>query len=246
MHANLYKGIDKLFNVWYNVFNLRERRADMEKSVYSIVLSDDVVEAVDAMAYAMNTSRSNLINQILAEHLSLLTPEMRMREIFAVIRDMMEPKYLFPAQPSEAMLSIKSPVKYKYKPTLRYTLELSRDFGGKVGRLKVAFRTKSEQLISAANGFFALWQRLENKYLTNVYPEGAPALTENGRYTRDFYSPKVRELSDEEIARAVGEYIRALDSSVQTYFDGLTEGRERSREIEAQYKAYLGKVKSVI
>ena len=45
----------------------------MNKRVYSIVLSDDVVAAVDRMAYSMNTSRSNLINQILAQHCSYVT-----------------------------------------------------------------------------------------------------------------------------------------------------------------------------
>ena len=47
----------------------------MKKSVYSLVLMDDIVEAVDRVAYSQNTSRSNLINQILAEYLSLMTPE---------------------------------------------------------------------------------------------------------------------------------------------------------------------------
>ena len=54
----------------------------MGKSVYSVVLSDEVIEAVDEMAYRMKTSRSNLINQILAERVSYTTPEMRIREIF--------------------------------------------------------------------------------------------------------------------------------------------------------------------
>ena len=54
----------------------------MKKSVYSLVLMDDVVKAIDQMAYENNTSRSNLINQILAEKVMLITPEMRMRDIF--------------------------------------------------------------------------------------------------------------------------------------------------------------------
>ena len=54
----------------------------MNKNVYSIVLTDNVIRAVDAEAYRLGTNRSNLINQILAEHLSCVTPEMRMREIF--------------------------------------------------------------------------------------------------------------------------------------------------------------------
>lgn len=62
----------------------------MKKSVYSLVLMDDVVNAIDDMAYQMNTSRSNLINQILAEHVSYITPEMRMKDIFDCVRTMMD------------------------------------------------------------------------------------------------------------------------------------------------------------
>ena len=55
----------------------------MQKSVYSIVLSDDVVACIDRLAYANGTSRSNMINQILAEHVSYTTPEKRRGDIFS-------------------------------------------------------------------------------------------------------------------------------------------------------------------
>ena len=54
----------------------------MNKSVYSLVRMDNVVGEVDKLAYEMGTSRSNLINQILAEYVRYTTPEMRMRAIF--------------------------------------------------------------------------------------------------------------------------------------------------------------------
>ena len=53
----------------------------MSKSVYSLVLSDDVVAQIDCAAYALGTSRSNLINQVLAEYVSLITPEKRRKDI---------------------------------------------------------------------------------------------------------------------------------------------------------------------
>ena len=43
---------------------------------------DNVVSEVDKLAYELGTSRSNLINQILAEYVRYTTPEMRMRAIF--------------------------------------------------------------------------------------------------------------------------------------------------------------------
>ena len=39
----------------------------MNKSIYSLVLSDEVVDAVDALARTEGMSRSAMINRILAE-----------------------------------------------------------------------------------------------------------------------------------------------------------------------------------
>ena len=47
----------------------------MKKSLYSIILSDEVVNEIDRLAYKANTNRSNMINQILAEYVSYTTPE---------------------------------------------------------------------------------------------------------------------------------------------------------------------------
>ena len=59
--------LDKLNNKFYNNIRIqKEGVGRMSKSVYSLVLSDDVVAAVDRAAYALGSSRSNLINQILA------------------------------------------------------------------------------------------------------------------------------------------------------------------------------------
>ena len=57
----------------------------MNKSVYSIVLSDDVVAQVDRLAYKAGTSRSAMINRILADYVSYVTPEQRLRDILDLI-----------------------------------------------------------------------------------------------------------------------------------------------------------------
>ena len=162
----------------------------MNKSVYSLVLADDVVEAIDRLAYSMNTSRSNLINQILAERVQLLTPEKRMREIFSKIEQLMDSRFQTLNQPSDAMMSIKSPLRYKYKPTIRYSIELSRDFHGKVGRLKVSFKNpKHHSSFQCLTSFFKLWAKLEEKYLSYLFTTGVPYETAEGQFTRDFYAP---------------------------------------------------------
>ena len=51
----------------------------MNKSVYSLVLSDEIVQEIDRMAYEAGASRSAMINQILADYVRYTTPEKRMR-----------------------------------------------------------------------------------------------------------------------------------------------------------------------
>ena len=55
----------------------------MKKNVYSLVLSEDVVHEIDKLAYQRGTNRSNMVNQILAEYASLITPEKRMSHLLA-------------------------------------------------------------------------------------------------------------------------------------------------------------------
>ena len=212
----------------------------MNKSVYSIVLADDVVEAIDEMAYSLGTSRSNLINQILAERVSLMTPEMRMKDIFDRIEKLLAPKPHTVAQSGGAAIMIKSPLKFKYRPTVNYSVELYRSFSGEVGRLKISLRTQSAALINMVKGFFALWIGLEGKYLSKLF-EGVPWSGGDASYTRAFFSPNGAALSDEQIAQAIGGYINLLDECIRLYFDSADNKEQASAEIEKRLKAYLQK-----
>ena len=42
----------------------------LKKTLYSLMLNEEVVREVDALAHRLGTSRSNLINQILAEYVN--------------------------------------------------------------------------------------------------------------------------------------------------------------------------------
>ena len=213
----------------------------MGKSVYSLVLDDGVVDEVDKLACRMNTSRSNLINTILAQKLGLNTPEMRMKEIFDRIQSLMDSRFQLVEQPSDSMLSMKSLLRYKYRPTIRYSVELAREMSGRVGRLTVRFRTTSDSLIGIIDRFFGLWQSLEKTHLSQLFEGGFPSSISQGRFTRDFYSPKQESLSDEDIAGAIGRYIELLDSCIQNYFDNLGDAQYAEKLTEETYREYLKK-----
>ena len=133
----------------------------MSKSVYSLVLTDEIVRAIDSLAYRMNTSRSALIDRILAEKLSMQTPEIRMRNIMENISSFFDDEiFRLQTVAGDGGMLIKSPLPYKYKPTIRYSVELLRE-DRYLGRLKVSFRTQNMALMTAgASATRILSQRL--------------------------------------------------------------------------------------
>ena len=96
----------------------------MGKSVYSIVLMDEVVEAIDRLAYEAGTNRSNMINRILADYAQMATPEQRIRNIFSSIEDAISRQNALQLMlnTSDAMLSMRSAIRYKYNPSMRYVV----------------------------------------------------------------------------------------------------------------------------
>ena len=196
----------------------------MNKSIYSLVLMDNVVSEVDKMAYEMGTSRSNLINQILAEYVRYTTPEMRMRAVFEEMERLMQgvDSFQIQPQPSDAMLTIRSALRYKYKPTIRYSVELYRSSRGRtVGALKVAFRTQSQPLIEMLTSFFALWTRLEGHYREQLRAHVLKPLSEKfGIDTSDEALLKTIAEHNEvcRLIKEIGDY-RKLDNPIITGYE---------------------------
>lgn len=131
------------------------------------MLNEEVVREVDALAHRLGTSRSNLINQILAEYVNYTTPERRINDIFSALEQLISPsRELVPFfSPNSSTMSLKSSLQYKYRPTVKYELELHGGDENSIGELTVLFRTQSEALIRAMTEFFRLWKRIEDTHL---------------------------------------------------------------------------------
>lgn len=215
----------------------------MSRSVYSLVLTDGIVKAVDRLAYERGTSRSNLINQILAEYLSCPTPEMRMKNIFEGVEQMMAEMDSFQLQfqPSDAMISIRSALHYRYNPSLRYVLELYRESGPTVGELRVSARTQNRTLIQILTEFFEFWAGLEQRLAGSKVPKGRVYhRIETGRYTREFLTPRAEgPNADEDVANAIAAYIQLFDQSLKLYFADLENPETACAEIEDNYRNHL-------
>lgn len=213
----------------------------MNKSVYSLVLMDNVVSEVDKMAYEMGTSRSNLINQILAEYVRYTTPEMRMRAVFEEMERLMQgvDSFQIQPQPSDAMLTIRSALRYKYKPTIRYSVELYRNHEKTLGALKVSFRTQSQPLIDMLTCFFQLWARLEAHYRNQLNLAPCQYSIEEGKFIRQFTPQGEAEFTEQQLADAMSEYIRMFDAAIKSYFAGGGDQAAVLPQMESIYRKYL-------
>ena len=203
----------------------------MHKSIYSLVLADDVVAAVDRLAYQMHTSRSNLINQILAEQLSCVTPEMRMQAIFSRMEELAN-SFRVLEQTSAHMLSLQSQLDYKYKPTVQYFVELYRvPKDGEDGRLRVQLRTQNQTLITVLDNFFRLWMALEEQYIPAA--DGTVYRISPGRLERSIRNPGVNEDS---LGELIGGYVRTFDKYLKAYLAGISDPHETAARLETAFR----------
>ena len=209
-----------MLNFLYNSVDNFLRRAiivvkgeKMTKSLYSMILSDEVIKRIDSLAADNNTNRSNLINQILAEYVSYTTPEKRINKIFAIMNDLVSVGFNPLNEQADRLFSLKTNLDYKYKPSVKYTVELYRTYNATIGELKVTYRSQSHELVQKLNDFFRLIIEIERRYLS-----GATQYTiDDTKFVRTFVVPNGNHYSENEIAVAINEYIKHFDYTMKSY-----------------------------
>ncbi len=211
----------------------------MKKTMYSLMLAEDVIGAIDRLAEEKGTNRSNLVNQILAEYVSMTTPEKHVQNIFDIVERFIgqQSGYLLYSQPNDMTMSIKSSLQYHYRPTIRYEVEMYRSPDKTLGQLKIIFRTTSSELLLELTRFFKIWIQLENIYIKNFFEKGAIEYgMENGRFLRTFAVPNDSDYTEEQIGNAISHYIATFDEMLKDYLSGRYAS---TQDIEKRYLQYL-------
>ena len=212
----------------------------MKKTLYSLMLNEEVVREVDALAHRMGTNRSALINQILAEYVNYTTPERRINDVLSAIEQLMSPsRELVPFfAPNSYSMSLKSSLEYKYRPTVKYEVELYRSGGEAIGELSVVFRTQSAALIQAMTEFFRLWKRIEDAHLRPATGAHIDYALYDGKFVRSIAVPD-RDCSTDELAGALSESIKLFDRLLKNYLSGRLD----AHEVEAAYFSHMRSTK---
>ena len=206
----------------------------MKKTLYSLILDDGVVREIDRLAHRSGLSRSALVNQILAEYVDMTTPERRIGDIFHAMEQLLQPDTeLVPFFAPNAMtMSLKSALDYKYRPTVKYAVDLHPGGEGSIGELSVVFRTQSAALLEAMDSFFRVWKRTEDLYLAPRLGREIPCALYETKFVRQLASPE-RNCSVDELAAAISAYVRLFDRLMKGYLAGRLTAAELGRQYEA-------------
>lgn len=219
----------------------------MGKNVYSLVLNDDIVAYVDKLAYEKHTNRSNMINQILAEYFSFITPEQHTRAIFDRIEEILNGHTTLRTMmtPSDTMLSLRSALVYKYNPSVKYNVELYKNGYPILGELRVSMRTQNSTLILYMMQFFKLWIGIERRYIGET-----EYIIEDGKLSRKLKarinSSASEYMSSATLGELIAEYIGTLDKAMKVYFSKINDIDEASLEISRIYREYLQRSAEII
>lgn len=220
----------------------------MKKSVYSLVLSDGVVAEIDRLAYETRTNRSQLVNRILAEYVSYITPEKRFQDVFqridAILSDVSMIQRL--PQPSDSVITLRSALVYKYNPTLKYSIELYKGDEEFIGEMRAGLRTQSGALIRELDCFYAAFAEIEHSLTGHT-----ETCFEGGRFFRKLRlrsNPNViyRTLSSNTLGDVIAAFVRLFDDALRIWFSFINEERKAVTEIEALYKKYLSKTEELV
>ena len=211
----------------------------MQKNLYSLMLSEEVVNAVDRLAHAMHTNRSNMVNQILAEYVSYVTPEKRIKEVFSLLESAMSAMDAFqiPAKPSAYVFQARSALAYKYNPSVQYNVEFYRRDSSSIGELRVSMRTQNSTLRLYLLQFFKLWSSLERNYCV-----GAESAVYDGKFIKKLeteHLPQDTVIDAQQIAGAISAYVRTFDDAMKAFFYQIDEPRVAAAKVEQIYCAYL-------
>ena len=203
------------------------------KSVYSLVLSDDVIAKVDELAFRNGVSRSQFINEVLAERVGVDTKKKRISDIFEEINALADSIGSMRVQRrQQSCVDFMSALDYKYNPRVTYTVELFGD-GYSTGELKIALRTTNPMLLNIIGDFFNDFIATEKSYDNNVEYD-----VRDGKLIRklDF-----KKSPDKSVSRAVTDYVRSLDLLLKLYVNGYGSGEKQA--LSENYAKVMGKMR---
>lgn len=201
----------------------------MRKSIYSLVLPEELVAGIDLQAQAKNRSRSQFIEEILAGHLSLNTPQTSVNRLLEDIYEELgrESGLEMLARNKGNAIQMRASLRYKYSPKVKYIFDVKSRRNAFDGLLKIIPRTQSDSFMNLLVKFFDELNVYERASLQDL-PSRQVALWEplsrNGysfdgsRFMKPILMGDMKSPGDEEASKRVSAYIRCVHDAIDLFF----------------------------
>lgn len=210
------------------------------RSLYSILLDDDLIAAVDRLAQRNGITRSAMIESLISDRISYISPRNRINEIFDDIDRLMSGVDGFTSwtEPDRTAYQLKSGMA-RYRPSVRYKVKIYDHMAGSdFGELDVRIRSDEPAVLAAEEEFFRAFCRLERIYLAGAIPDDISCSLDmrTGRFRRGLRLAAGVDHSSSEIAQKITDYVNMLDTLMKRWF-----GREylTVSDMERDYISYL-------
>lgn len=217
----------------------------MSKQVYSFVLSNQVVDKIDREAVVRGSNRSQIINDILCQHFGVLTPDLKMNRVMDLM--IAHFKGLETLQMVSAThgntLQLRTTVAYKYKPKLKYVVEMSGKENSVLANLKIYSRTTSEPFLQCLVMFFGYISEFEESLAAQIALRQVSStgyVFEDNKFLKSFECDWTKiDVGAEAIAAYLSSYIEFLDEAIKMYFNYYGDWKYIDQQVLALYKKYL-------
>ncbi|MBQ6238910.1 MAG: ribbon-helix-helix protein, CopG family [Firmicutes bacterium] len=213
----------------------------MNKSMYSLILTDEVVEKIDEMAYQQGMSRSQMIDHLLAREAGLYTPEQRTRMLVKETADRVStvlPSLKLQIRSNWGSMEMATYVRYKYNPSVKYSFDIVTAGGQPVGCLRLSSRTTSTEVQTLLNQYLDTLSRIDAAGAKLFLIEPASS----GRiFTRNVLLPRLFTNADDIEAAAdhLSLCISLLEKTMQTYFRTLGDPDLQKTELISAYRTCI-------
>ena len=218
----------------------------MNEDFDSIRILQEIMLELRGLAREREVSVSEIVHEALDEYLFARTGGVNLFDIIhSIENDMRRAEaghFVTSPDPSGLAIFIKSPIRYVYRPEIRYEVRVVRSGKAFFGKLSVVLRSHDMDTLRGFSEFAALWIELERKYLPRNRAEQIIYTTDAGYFGRQISYGAARQGDGKSIGDAISGYIRVFDELLKYYFNH----RGNAEEIEKIYLARLNDGKLAI
>ena len=218
----------------------------------SIRIIEEMMNEIRRIALEKDASVSDIVHEALNEFLYFRRTGVNFFDVINSIEKSMNvlndisanSHFIVNADLDKFAVSVKSPLRYIYRPELKYEVRISQSEETSIGKISVILRSRDIDTLRSFADFLSLWIELESKYIFLKSGVRIAYITDAGYFSRKIYMPaKTENPGSRAIGTAVSDYIRVFDELFKYYFYNPNGGV--SREIENMYVRYAanGKLK---